>query len=257
MTGQLLFAVALALSWLNSAMHVVFASRPLYHPRPLAPVPLGPRWVRLVLLAGTLVFAGLLAWWLRGPVPEAAAATILVVLVLLRRWETAQWPQGEVVRLGKYVPAAACLSGWLLLQLIGHFLGWEEAAREAAGWEAAAGVIAAQYGMAGLAKLRETGLGWVGWQHQALLIAERAYSGPRVLRLLRQQVARLPAVCAVIGVVGLGLELGGLLYIVPQLRVGIAALVLLLYFNIALLLGYLEPEWWLVIVAVTWLSTAA
>ncbi len=254
MIGTGLFAAALLLSWANSATHVVMSDRPLY------------MWGKRVLQGRVrLVRSGILALLSAGYVAlvlafsagvhrEWAAVGVLVAMAGIRRWEIAQWPGDLVVRLGKYLPAGLCLAAWLVGS---SALAWsgrpaDEASR--LGWSAACGAMGGAYLLAGIAKLREAGLVWARPGYQALLVAERAFAGPRPLRALRLAVARSPLASRSMGVVGLGLELGAVLLVVPEARPVVAGAVVALHVGFALLLGYVEPEWTAALVAVVLLA---
>lgn len=252
--GRWLFAAALALSWANSALHVLWSDRPFY----LMSARVFEGRVRAaraaVLGAGTLVYLPLVVAFTAGPHPEAAALALLVAMALIRRWEVAEWPDDIVIRLGKYVPAGAAMAAWLAAQPILRALGHAPDAARHLGWNAACGVVAGMYLLAGIAKLREAGLVWAEPGYQALLVAERAFYGPRVLRDFRLAVARSPRASRVVGVVGLALEVAAVGFVVPDLRFALAAAIVTLHAGFVVLLGYVEPEWTAVVVAVALLA---
>ncbi len=251
MLGSAFFTLALVLSWVNSAIHVLLPDRPLYaFSSTSLSIPVPPRRIVYVGLA-TLGFAAALGVWGASEWPRLGAAAVLLSLLAIRQVEKRQWPGDTVVRLGKYVPAAACLLGWLVAATITAALSWEEAASRHAGWEAAAGVMAALYPLAALSKLRSTGWRWMRPQHHALMIAERAYSGPGWVRSIRQRGSRSMGLCGFVGVFGLLSEFACVLYVFPDARVFVTAIVLALHAGILLFLGYLEPEWLLVMVGLT------
>lgn len=249
--GHALFVAALGVSWLAASVHVLLSDRPVYA-WSRASLGLPVRVHRLlVLLLGALIYGTLLWAWATSAWPRLAAVGVLVALLALRQWEKRQWSEERVVRLGKYVPSAACLLAWLVASTVYELAGASPARADAAGWQAAAGILAAIYTLAALSKIQLTGAGWVASRHQALLVAERAFSGPRPLRRLRRWVAARPRICGAMGTVGLGAELACVLYVVPAARVPLTVAVLALHAGIVLLLGYVEPEWWLVMIAVT------
>lgn len=231
-----LWAAALFLGWANSALHVAFSEQPLYARRDGLD---RPRARAAWLLLPSLGFAAALlafhrgSWW--------AGLGVFLALAGIRQLETRTWTGDTVVRLGKYAPSAACLLGWL----IGRFAG------EAAAWQAACGVMAGIYTLAGLSKLAETGWEWVRPQNHALLIAERSFGAPRPLRALRLAAARSPAVCRFVGLAGLIAELACAFYVFPEARMAVTVLVLGLHAGIVLLLGYVEPEWWLLMLGLS------
>ncbi len=87
-----------------------------------------------------------------------------------------------------------------------------------------------------------------------LLIAERAFWGPRIVRGLRLAVARSRAWSTAAGVFGLGVELAALALVVPEARVPAAAGVIALHLGFMTLLGYFEIEWLVVLVALLFLG---
>lgn len=253
--GEGLFAAALTLSWASSALHVALGDRPLYGMAPAAMTGPVRAWRAVALLGASVVFAGALWAWTSSGWPRLGALAVLGCLAALRQWETRQWAGDTVIRLGKYVPAAACLLGWVVAASATWALGWTEGASLAAAWEGAAGVMAALYTLAGLSKVTETGWRWVTPSHHALLVAERAFTGPRPIRALRRRAARSRVVCGAVGVVGLVAELACALYVFPDARPALTVAVLALHAGIVLLLGYVEPEWWLVMIAITAVTT--
>lgn len=252
--GLWLFAVGLCLSWANSAIHIALSDRPMY----IRSIRIFQNLTQinriltlLVLSAGYLALvAAFLVGWHR----HLVAVVILVVLATIRRFEIAQWPGDIVVRLGKYVPAAACLLAWLVSSNVLVQLGQDRVRAEALGWDAACGVMAGAHVLAGIAKVRESGWVWLLPKYQSLLVAERAYVGPRVLRGLRWSIASSKSASLVVGITGFTVELLAGLFVVPDLRPFLLAVILLLYTGFVVLLGYLELEWMLVLTAITLLA---
>lgn len=254
MTGLALFCIALGFSWANSAGHVLLADRPIYAgtARDLVQ-PTAARRIG-VFVAASAVFAGTVWAWAGSDWPKIGAVLVLGILFGVRQVETRQWAGDTVVRLGKYVPAAACLLGWLVAATILGWLGYSEAEAHAAGWEGAAGVMAALYPLAAVSKVKLTGWRWMKPHHQALLIAERAYSGPRWVRAARKAAGRSVRVSTFVGTFGLLSEFACAAYVFPDLRVALTATVIALHAGILLLMGYVEPEWLLVMIAITWIT---
>lgn len=252
--GFWLFAVALCLSWANSAIHVALSDRPMYirSIRIFQNLTQIKRIVCLLVLSlGYLALVGLfLVGWHRPWI----ALVILGVLLSIRRFEIAQWPGDIVVRLGKYVPAAACLLAWLVSSSVLAWLGHERVRAEALGWDAACGVMAGAHVLAGIAKVRESGWVWLLPKYQSLLVAERAYVGPRILRGLRWSIASSKTASLVVGATGFSVELLAGLFVVPELRPFLLGVILLLYTGFLVLLGYFEIEWMLVLTAITLLA---
>jgi hypothetical protein len=252
LAGEILFALGLLLSWANSAIHVALYDRPIYA--------LSPRMfrgrvggMRLVPVLGASVgFVGLVGLFFAGIHREITAVAVLAALVGIRRFEIAQWKGDVVVRLGKYVPAGACLLSWLVADLVLRALAVE--APERLAWNASCGMLAGAHVLAGIAKVRESGWAWMHGRYQALLIAERGFAGPRWLRALRLAVARSMRASWLVGVVGMLAEFGAFLFVVPAARPFVLAAMMILYLGFMVLLGYFEFEWIVVIVAVTLLA---
>lgn len=249
MTADALFAAALAVAWLNSGLHGLLSDRPVFGMSPRAMRgPIRPG-AALGLVAATLLFLGALALWGWSGHRLLGGGSALVLLGILRRWEVAQWPAIDAVALGKYAPAAACLAGWVVGAAVAEWSGTGSPAR--VGWEAAAGVVTAQYLLAVASKLRRTGLAWMDAGNHQLLVLERSFSGPAPLRALRRRAAALPRFGAVMGTYGLLSEAAFALYLFPPARLPLCALNAVLHLGFALFLGYFAVEWWLVLAAVT------
>jgi hypothetical protein len=118
------------------------------------------------------------------------------------------------------------------------------------GFDISAGVLGASWTICGINKVQQSGFGWAGRKNMGLLVAERTNIGPPLGDKLRRFVMNQPGTLRLIGAVGLGLELGGVLFCVPELRMVFAALVVLFLVMNYILLGFFEHEWGLVMVAV-------
>ena len=252
--GVWLFAACLLLSWTNSAMHLLHADR-LFYSRGPELSRIRPRTRQMAILgAASGAYLGAVLSFARGVVPAVAGVIALIMLAAIRRYEVRTFPDRIVVRLGKYVPTAAALGGWL----VAWALTWGHPAdvRAAAGWEAACGVMGAAWGLAAVAKLRESGLVWMQSANVALLVAERSFSGPAPVRALRRAVAWSPRICRVAAVVGLVGEAAAVAFVVPELRWPVAAFATALQLGIWTLLGYWELEWLVLMVALALASGA-
>ncbi|MBK7579461.1 MAG: hypothetical protein IPI67_04565 [Myxococcales bacterium] len=252
--GHALLALGLLLSWTNSSLHVLLADRPLYAGSTRmfrGPV---PRRRLLAVSTASLGFAGLVALFLSQVQPESAAGAILLALALIRRVEIAQWHEDIVVRLGKYLPAGACLAAWLVADLTLAVSGTPFGEARQLAWNAACGVMAGAHVLAAFTKLRLSGLAWMRADRQALLIAERAFAGPRILRALRLAVVRSRTVSLAAGVFGLVTEALAIFFIFPGARLPVLTAVIALHLGFMLLLGYFEIEWIVVLVAVVLLA---
>lgn len=246
-TPEAILALALTAGWLNTCFHLVYHRVPLY----LSPrdafgdaagkwPPLGQIIVAIAALASIWAFG--LAWR-----PVLAGGATLACLLRLRRWEVATYPNKLVVRLGKYAPASACLMGWLLALLLADALGYDEATQRARGWDAAAGVFGGCYVLAGIAKIRESGWDWGRAESMSVMLAERGFGRLGGLRLA---LAQSRAACTVIGVTGMGIELGAIAFVWPPARPWLAMAVVGFKAMTWGLFGYFEPEWTLAVIAI-------
>ena len=253
--GIWLYFVALLLSWANSAIHVALPERPIYagSPRVLEQAP--PKSRALPLRAATLLFVTLALSFTLGYWMEWAGLALFVMMSIIRRFEIAQWEGDIVVRLGKYVPTAACMLGWLVTQLVLGGLGYEEAERYRLGWDAACGMLAGAYVLAGIAKVRQSGWVWTHPKYQALLLDERGFIGPQWVRKIRLAAARSKPVSGFIGISGFLIEFVAAAYVIPAARPVVLAGVVLLHIGFIVLLGYVEIEWIVVMTATTLLGS--
>ena len=249
-----LFGLSMLLSWLNSTTHVLHAEKLVYNRwvTLLGERPGNRRWI--VLGALTLVFVVLLSLFCTGIAEQPTGWAMLGLMLFIRGWEIRQWNRDIVVGLGKYVPSAASLLGYLVTSFLVGWLAPDWNAR-AAGWHAAAGVLAASWGLAAFAKVRESGMVWVSGANVAVLVRERSYMGPRPVARLRRAVSKMPWLCLASACVGFWGEAAGMLFIFPDLRWGVAIASALFQIGITVLLGYWELEWIFIMLAVAGLSS--
>lgn len=251
--GALMYAASLLLSWLNSATHVLHSEKRVYDRWAWL---LATRWTNErfpVLAVLTVIFIGATGAFLVGWHPLLMGLLLFSMMAVIRQWEIAQWNYEIVVGLGKYVPTAASLMGFLLTAGIGQwFWPWEVAVQR--GWDAACGIIAGCWGLAALAKMRESGLVWTTADNVAILVWERTYHGPALLNRLRRAAANSPTVCWLASLVGMWGEALGMLFVFPAARWPVAIGLALFQLGIYVLLGYRELEWILVMLACAALS---
>lgn len=248
-----MFGLSLLLSWLNSMTHVLHAEKLVYN-RWVTLLTQRPENLRWVVLGGlTLIYVSLLAAFCLDWGRQPAGWVMLGMMIFIRGWEIRQWNRDIVVGLGKYVPAAASLLGFLTVSAVVRQVApaWDA---EAAGWHGAAGVLAASWGLAAFAKLRESGMVWVSGANVAVLVRERSYLAPGPIKKLRRAVSKIPWLCLAAAYVGFWGEAAGMLFIVPDLRWGVAIASVLFQLGITVLLGYWELEWIFIMLAVAGLS---
>lgn len=251
--GASLFWASLMLSWMNSATHVLHPEKQVYDRWARL---LGQRWAnrRFVPLAIlTAVFASLAAAFCTGVWPLTTGWVLLAMMAGIRQWEIGQWNYDIVVGLGKYVPTAGALLGYVATAGLVGWL-WPAMDADARGWDAACGVLAGCWGLAAIAKFRESGMHWVSSENVALLVYERTYHGPRGLNRFRRAAARSPLICYAAANVGMWGEAAGVAFLFPAARWPVAIALFFFQLTILLLLGYVELEWMLVMLACAALS---
>lgn len=255
--GIVLFGISLMLSWINSSFHVALPDRPLYSPSPRIFQGAAPKGRVLPVALAALPFTALTVLFVLDIARVWVGIALFVAMLAIRRAEIVQWKGDIVVRLGKYVPTAACLLAWLVAQPALLFAGYAEEEARVLGWDAACGVMAGAYVLAGIAKLRESGVQWAESKYQALLVAERAFAGPAIVRSTRLAVARSRFASRIVGIAGLATEFLAIGLVVPVLRPIVVALVLVLHAGFVVLLGYAEYEWVVVIVSIVLMASGA
>ncbi len=245
MTGALLLAVCIALAFVRSATHLATVGHPVHLDgfRPEA-----RHWRRLVLpTAGIVGAAAALAVSL-----PLAMGLAFVTLTGLALREAADWGRGLVPSLGQYGPTAAALGGWLVAWLVAGSQPTD--ARLDAAWAAACGVLGGAYLLAGVSKVQQAGWAWVRPQHLGLVLLERSHRGAPWQRRARRWMAHQPALCAAGAGLALLIELAGPAFCVPELRLPYAAAAGAMQLGFALLLGFWEIEWLLLLPALALLA---
>src|SRR6056300_113840 len=153
--GRYLFVFCLFLSWLNSTIHILQPKEMLYS-RGIQKKWHGQEWKfllpsSLVFLSSCFLFA--LEYW-----EFWSGLVILLEIFWIRRWEISLWRERIVVDLGKYSPSGSCLFFYLLGFLIAPLLKQEP---QLVGLEAACGVTAAAWILAGWKKIELSGIHWM------------------------------------------------------------------------------------------------
>jgi hypothetical protein len=202
-------------------------------------------WIRWTL--PVLIYFALVSAWALHLYPVWTGGVAVAMLYLVRRFEQRGWSDINVKTLGTYSPSAACMMALLLGDLLYQQMDIGDAQL---GWDISAGILAASWLLCGVNKLRQSGLAWMGSHNIALLLAERSYLGPPIGRSLRKFALRRPGFLVMVGVVGLVLELLAVFFCIPDLRWGFAIAVALFMLVNYILLGFIEPEWGLVMIAV-------
>lgn len=202
-------------------------------------------WAKWVLPG--LVYAGLVMAWAVQLHPYWTGTSAIAMLYIARWAEQRNWSGTTVKSLGVYSPAATCMMAILLGDWLFQYAGVGEAT---VGFDICAGVLAASWTLCGVNKVQQSGFGWAGRKNMGLLLAERTNIGPPLGDQLRRFVMNRPGTLRLIGAAGLGLELAGVVFCVPELRMVFAVVVLLFMVKNYILLGFFEHEWGLVMLAV-------
>jgi hypothetical protein len=250
--GLLVFGACMLLSWTQTVLHLIDPGRMNYTQGPGLPMHSVPLSRIAILGMGTIVVVGVTGAFVFQTYPLVAALIYLVVLAVYRQWEKVQWEGDIVVKLGKYVPAAAALLGYVLGCGIAILIDYEDPYW--AGWEVACGFMGACYSLAGVAKWLKVGSKWFDGIGMQMLIYERSLLSRGLLKRIRERSGRSWRLCAGLTGGGFLVELFGFMYIFPSLRLlylGLAAPMVVGFF---VFLGYFELEWALVLIALTLLS---
>ncbi len=245
--GPWLLAGCVVLSFMTSAVKAAGAGQPIYRDA-LEPGLLRGRIAATYVVLGVPLVAAAGALAVRGAsVPVVIA--ILVLLLAAQRVEMAQWPDGVIVDLGRYMPTAAALTAWLVVTLlVGE--GASPEVRDAAAWEAACGVVGAAYFLAGVTKVHEAGWRWVRWSNVGLLLIERSTTGSRWQRRLRRWLSGRRGLVVAGATFALAAELAAPCFWIPECRLAFVVAATGLQASIWFVLGYAQPEWILVVPAV-------
>ena len=247
-----LFSFCMLLSWGMTLSHLVARGAPIYTEGPLA-VARQPGPVRAAMLTlGTLaILACAVGFGLHQA--DWAGIGFLVVLGVFRQWERSQWQDDIVVQLGKYVPTATVLVGFLGGRGVARWMGLDEP--DDVGWNVACGAMGSTFTLAALSKWKEAGAAWFQGHGLQLLISERAFLVPQPIQGVRAWFGASPRLCTAMSAGAFLLEAFGFLFCVPQLRWAFFAGAATMLLGFWILLGYWEIEWGLVVLALVLLST--
>lgn len=230
--------VALVAAWIGTTTHVVGPGG-IPHARGVATL-VDLAWVRSPVGFGLLSLV-----YVAGSAAAAARARPLTgaVVAFLAMALVAQVDGGLYTDVGnhhgKLLPISVLLASSMALRARG-----ELAAREAA-----CGVIAAAYAMAGLIKLWQSGPLWFLAANLPLLAAERAIGASWPFAAARMGLAETPWLGTAGGLAVLTIELGGVCFLWPRARRWWAVAMIASHVSIGVFLGYLYPDWILVLIA--------
>ena len=244
LVARLLWGLGLMLSWWISMTWIVHTDDMLYNRGVLGNLLLDARRRRFI--PATLVYVACVSCFVFQWMEWVAGCATIACVLWIRHKETQLWSGNLVVRLGKYAPSAACLLVYLVGYALAPLFGMSSSGL---GVDLACGALGAAWCITGWKKLQLSGVRWMSTRSIGLLIAERAYIGPPILRSLRRGIVRSPALLLAIGIIGIVVELAGIAFCFPSLRLTYAITIDVFLIGIALLLGYTEPEWVVIILA--------
>lgn len=242
--GRGIFGICLGLSWLNSMTHILQSQEMIYTRGMQRKVWAHPAWKRLIPV--TIPFALSCYLFSVGHYEVQAGLVIIGAIFWIRRWEISLWHKNIVVRLGKYSPSGTCLIAYLAGYAIAPHFGLDP---QSTGVEVACGGLASAWFLSGWKKIEYSGWNWMGKRTQGLLLAERAYIGNPLFKAIRRELIQHPLALRTIGFLGVFVEMAGIIFCFPEYRMAYAVIINLLLLGTIVLLGYYEPEWMLIIIA--------
>jgi len=242
--GRGLFGICLGLSWLNSMTHILQSEEMIYTRGIQRRLWAHPAWKWLI--PTTIPFVLSCYLFCAGLYEVPAGIVIVGAIFWIRRWEISLWHNNIVVNLGKYSPSGTCLIAYLAGYAIAPYFNLDP---QSTGVEVACGGLGAAWFLSGWKKIEYSGWNWMGKRNIGLLLAERAYIGNKWFRTIRRQLIRSPFALRTIGFLGVFLEMAGIIFCFPEYRIAYAVIINLLLLGTVVLLGYYEPEWMLIIIA--------
>ena len=135
------------------------------------------------------------------------------------------------------IPIAALFAYMLTAILKGTTPAAEEAC-----WQSCRAVIGASYTLAGIAKLSQSGMGWINDYYLRLLALNEAAWSVGFLRAIRLWIADSPRLCLSASVYALIVELGGLALLSKRWRPYYTGALLLLHLEIFMGMNILWPD---------------
>jgi hypothetical protein len=199
-------------------------------------------WIPILALLG-----GLLAGWSQQWNPIVSGIGVVASVVWIRTRFKSSWPPGVVSKQGLYSPSATIVLVLVVCDALQMGFGVGDTHT---GWHASAGVLACAWTLLGVQKVRESGWAWAQANNVGLLLAERLYIGPAMRRALSRWILRRPSTLVLLGVMGLGIELLGFAFCIPELRMAYAITVFVFMVFNFVIWGFFEFEWGTVGIAV-------
>ena len=246
--GRYLFGFCLFLSWLNSTVHILQPQEMVYT-RGMQAKFGGRAWKRL--LPAWLIFIPTCIIFSLAHFELVTGILILALIYWIRHWEISLWRERIVVDLGKYSPSGTCLFFYLIGYAVGPYFDLHP---QIVGLELACGVTASAWILSGWKKIEISGWKWISSKTMGLMFAERAYIGHPVLRAIRRFCYESKFISFTVAFFGVFLELLGIMFIFPELRMYYAIIINIVLILNTFLLGYFEPEWMISIVALALMS---
>lgn len=184
--------------------------------------------------------------------PGATGVTAACLLALVMHLTESQWPRGIGLHNGAILPG-----GTLTAYLIAWFVTRKRsiAEREWFGVEAACGIVAAGYSLAGLSKVLGSGFGWAQGANLSIHIATHSHSGAAFMRPLRLSVAENLQLCTVLGIGTLLVECSFLAFTWQKARKPYAILVTCMHTSISILMGLHHFDWLFTAIGFAWASS--
>ncbi len=220
-------------------------------------------WVDLGWAAQPSALAGLallflvamVAWVVR--VRETAAAVVMIaVLWIAESLHLSQWADDVGGNKAAVLPVASLLA-YTVTRAWSRRRGDDALTVERLAVEAACGVCAAAYFLAGVSKISESGLMWASGSNLALHITVHGWRGVEALIPFRLAVAEVLPLCTLFGVGTLIVECGYLFFVVPALRKPLSIAATLMHLSIGLVMGLHHYDWMFVEIGLAWYVVAA
>lgn len=192
-------------------------------------------------LGGLFVAAtGAFVWGWR---PVRAALALVALLALAAHLQSAQWaPDSHQANRAVVLPGAG-LVAYALGSLLAARRGKSAAEAEAVGLDAACGVAAACYGIAGANKLLGSGFDWASEANLSMHMMVHSFGSAPGLGPLRQAVATTPWIASAAGTGTLLIECGFVLFVVPRLRRPLALAAVAMHLGIGVAMGLHHYDW--------------
>ena len=189
------------------------------------------------------LFVGASAAFVWGWRPLRSAVVAAALLALAAHLQSAQWAPGSHQANRAVVLPGAALVAYAVAGLLARRQGRSAAAVDAVGIDAACGVAAACYAIAGGNKLLSSGLGWASDANLSMHMMVHSFGSAPGLGPLRQAVATTPWIASVAGTGTMLIECGFAFFVAPRLRRPLAAAAVAMHLGIGLAMGLHHYDW--------------